>query len=270
MNSALTRARGALSLIALAATAWLSAATADAGNPGDVAAASRRLRERAASLQPPQQVSPGLTRDVGAIAVVEHDGTDYSKLEPDGTPNYAARASVARRFYETHGDRYDFLLVFTNFAFDTDGAVAFHGLVRNDVTGIGIPIVNNGPLFGSPGRLKGYIDMALVDQYRQAPFSDQPGTPGFDDAVNVIVHEVGHQWLASVRYRNGAGVDSEDLLGIDGSHWSYLLDSDASLMYGSDWTAEGAGVFRASRVRLGYSALDLYLMGLLESTRVPP
>jgi subtilase family serine protease len=270
MNSAHTRARGVLSLIALAAGAWMSTATADAGNPGDVVAASRRLRERAAALEPPQHVTPGLTRDVGAIAIVEHDGTDYSKLEPDGTPNYAARATVARRFFETHGDRYDFLLVFTNFAFDTDGAVAFHGLVRNDVTGIGMPVVNNGPLFGSPGRLKGYIDMALVDQFRHAPFSDQPGTPGFDDAVNVIVHEVGHQWLASVRYRNGAGVDSEDLLGIDGSHWSYLLDSDASLMYGSDWTAEGAGVFRASRVRLGYSALDLYLMGLLESTRVPP
>lgn len=259
-----------LSLAAAASAAWLSAATADAGNPGDVAAASRRLRERAAALELPQPVTPGLTRDVGAIAVVEHDGTDYSKTEPDGTPNYAARARVARRFYEAHGDRYDFLLVFTNFAFDTDGAVAFHGLVRNDVTGIGMPVVNNGPLFGSPGRLKGYIDMAFVDQFRHAPYSDQPGTPGFDDAVNVIAHEVGHQWLASVRYRNAAGADSEDLLGIDGGHWSYLLDSDASILYGSDWTAEGAGVFRASRVRLGYSALDLYLMGLLESARVPP
>ena len=269
MNSALNRARGVLCLIAVAAAAWLSTATADAGNPGDVAAASRRLRERASALEPPQQVTPGLTRDVGAIAIVEHDGTDYAKLEPDGTPNYAARARVARRFYETHGDRYDFLLVFTNFPFDTDGAVAFHGLVRNDVTGIGMPVVNNGPLFGSPGRLQGYIDMAHVDQFRHAPFSAQVGSPEFDDAVNVIAHEVGHQWLAKVRRQGASGV-SDDLLGLDGSHWSYLLDSDASFMYGSDWQAAGAGVFRAARVQLGYSSLDLYLMGLLDAARVPP
>lgn len=258
-----------LPLIA-AASAWLGLSTAAAGDTGDVVAASRRLRERTSTLSAAQPVTPGLTRDVGAIAVVEHDGTDYSRLEPDGTPNYAARARVARTFYESHGDQYDFLLVFTNFPFDTAGAVAFHGLVRNDVTGIGMPVVNNGPLFGSPGRLKGYVDMAFVDQYRHAPFSSQPGQPGFDEAVGVIAHEIGHQWLARVRYRNSAGVDAQDLLGLDQSHWSYLLDSDASLMYGSDWTSAGSGVYRAARVRLGYSALDLYLMGLLESARVPP
>ncbi|MET0555906.1 MAG: CARDB domain-containing protein, partial [Vicinamibacteria bacterium] len=269
MKTPLLRVPGVLSLIALSASAWLCTATADASNPGDVAAASRRLRERAAALEPPQQVTPGLTRDVGAIAIVEHDGSDYSKSLAGGTPNYEPRARVARRFYETHGDRYDFLLVFTNFAFDTDGAVAFHGLVRNDVVGTGTPIVNNGPLFGSPGRLQGYIDMAHVDQFRHAPFSAQPGDPGFDDAVNVIAHEVGHQWLAKVRRQGASGV-SGDLLGLDDAHWSYLLDSDASFMYGSDWQAQGAGVFRAARVRLGYSSLDLYLMGLLDAAKVPP
>ena len=237
---------------------------------GDPIAASRRLRERAGSLTALPDAGTGITRDVGAIAIVEHDGSDYSKLEPDGTPNYAARARVTQRFYEAHGDLYDFVVVFTNFEFDTGDAVAFHSLVRNDVSGIGLPPVNNGPLFGSPGRLKGYVDMGFVGQYRLPPFSMQAGAPGFADAVNVLAHEVGHQWLARIRYRTPAGSDSTDLLGLEQSHWSYLLDSDASLLYGSDWTPVGAGVFQAERVRQGYSSLDLYLMGLLDPTRVAP
>jgi hypothetical protein len=111
-----------------------------ASDAGDPLAASRRLRERAGSVAPLPLSGSGITRDVGAIAVVEHDGSNYDRLEGDGTPNYAARARVAQRFYADHGDRYDFLLVFTNFPFQTNGAIAFHGLVRNDVAGIGLPI----------------------------------------------------------------------------------------------------------------------------------
>jgi subtilase family serine protease/Tol biopolymer transport system component/flagellar hook assembly protein FlgD len=237
---------------------------------GDPIAAARRLRERAGSLAPLPDAATGITRDVGPIAVIEHDGTDYSRLEPDGTPNYAARARVTQRFYQEHGDLYDFVVVFTNFEFDTAGAVGFHNLVRNDVSGIGLPPVNNGPLFGSPGRLKGYVDMGFVGQYRLPPFSTQPGAPGFGAAVDVLSHEIGHQWLTGIRYRTPAGADSTDLQGLDQTHWSYLLDSDASLFYGSDWAAQGTGVFRAARVRQLYSSLDLYLMGLLDPLRVAP
>lgn len=54
---------------------------------------------------------------------------------------------------------------------------AIRRLVRNDVAGIGLPPINDGPLFGSPGRLKGYVDMGFVGQYRVPPFSTQPGDP---------------------------------------------------------------------------------------------
>ena len=228
-------------------------------------------RQRARALAPLAETASGITRDLGALAVIEHDGSSYDMFEADGvTPNEAARARVARRFYETHGDNYDFLVVFTNFEFSTPGLLAFFNPVRNDVPGIGLPPADRGALYGSPGRLKGYIDMAAVERYRALPQSLEPGTHGFLRTLGVLSHEVGHQWLAQPRYRNSSGQLSTDLLGRAGSHWSYLLDSDASVMHGSDWTSNGNGTFTAARTWDGYSPLDLYLMGLLDPARVDP
>ncbi|HEY2946701.1 MAG TPA: CARDB domain-containing protein, partial [Vicinamibacteria bacterium] len=204
------------------------------------------------------------------MAIIEHDGSNYDATESDGiTPNYAARAAVARRFYESHGDFYDFLVVFTNFQFNTAEASAFHSLIRNDVRGIGLPIVDNGLPFGSPGRLKGYIDMADISRYSQSPLSLDPADPGFGRTLNVLAHEAAHQWMTEARFRDATGRISDDLLKGDG-HWSYLLDSDASVMYGADWVSRDDGSYAAARVQDTYFNLDLYLMGLLDASRVTP
>jgi subtilase family serine protease/Tol biopolymer transport system component/fibronectin type 3 domain-containing protein len=266
--SRIVRLLGRLGLAAALARAGVSSAIA--GDSADPIAAARRLAEQAATIDPLPDSGSGITRDVGAIAIIEHDGSDYSWKDADGTPNYAARARVTRRFYQTHGDNYDFLVVFTNFEFATGDALAFHNLVRNDVRGIGSPITDSGELFGSPDRLRGYVDMAALARYARPPYTLTPGTPGFGATINVLAHELAHQWLAQVRYRDGAGQASGALLGREGSHWSYLLDSDASVMYGADWIPTDDGNFVASRVMDSYSALDLYLMGLLDPARVGP
>ena len=111
--------------------------------------------------------------------------------------------------------------------------------------------------------------MAAVSRYRQRPLSLSPGDPGFLRTLDVLAHEVGHQWLAEARYKVGDTV-FDDLLGADEAHWSYLLDSDASFLYGADWRDNGDGTFTAARVEERYSALDLYLMGLLPKEKVPP
>jgi subtilase family serine protease/fibronectin type 3 domain-containing protein len=252
----------------LAALLLATAALAtDRLNPVDGA---RRLRQLAGRLAPLPDTASGITRDVGSIAIIEHDGSDYDAFEDDGvTPNYAARAAVAQRFYQTHGDFYDFLVVFTNFEFETKEATAFHNLIRNDVRGIGLPIVDNGPAFGSPGRLKGYVDMAAVSRYTRAPLSLDAADPGFTRTLNILAHETAHQWLTEARFRDSAGQLSSDLLKGDG-HWSYLLDSDASVMYGADWVARGDGRYAAARVQDTYFSLDLYLMGLLDPAKVTP
>lgn len=243
------------------------ASSADAHD--EVVAAARRLREEAGLAALPDSGS-GITRDVGAIAVIEHDGSPYDVRQPDGTLNYPARARVAKRFYETHGDSYDFLIVFTNFEFATGEALAFHSAVRSQAEGIGKPVLDNGDLFGSPGRLHGYVDMATLSRYRLPPQSLSPGDPGFRATLNILAHEVAHEWLAEVRYRNAQGEISSDLLGKDLAHWSALLDSDASVMYGSDWKRNADGTYTAERVMDTYSSLDLYLMGLLPASAVSP
>ncbi len=214
--------RTALSLLCVALLAGLAAPALRA--EGDALAASRRLREVAHSLKPLSDSTPGLARDEGAIAILEHDGSNYD-MDLAGTPNYAPRAQVAQRFYQTHGDLYDFLVVFTNFEFDTtlegDSAIAFYNLVRNDVQGIHKPIVDNGYFFHSPSRLRGYVDMAAIARYTSAPLSARGGIPlstnpvdaGFRDTLGVLAHEIGHQWLARVRFREAAGSLSEGLLG---------------------------------------------------------
>lgn len=54
----------------------------------------------------------------------------------------------------------------------------------------------------------------------------------------LLNHEVAHQWLVFPEFLDG-GSPSDALLGRDGAHWSYLLDSEASYMYGSEWTDNG-------------------------------
>ena len=254
--------------VALWLLGGLCAPPAQAGDRPDPFAGAGQLRFSRTAAR--TESASGLTRDVGQIAIVEHDGSNYDMNDASGAPNYAARAAVARRFYEAHGDNYDFLVVFTNFEFSSPGVTAFMNPVRNDVRGIGIPLFDLGTSFGSPGRLKGYIDMAAISRYRQPPLSHDPGQPGYLMTLGVLAHETGHQWLAGVRYRNAAGADVSDLIGRDGHHWSYLLDSDASFLFGSDWVPSGTGMFKAERIQETYSSLDLYLMGLLDPARVSP
>ncbi len=244
--------------------------------PADSAAAARRLRaHRGVSLA---DTGSGITRDVGSIAIIEHDGTTYD----DGVDGFPVRAAVAKRFYQTHGDNYDFLVVFTNFEFQTaaegNGAIAVHNPVRNAVHGIGNQVYDNGSYFGSPGRLLAYIDMAAVSRYTtnpltfhsHVPLSLTPGDLGFRDAMNVLAHEIGHEWLAYPHFKAPDGTTSSDLIGFQGAHWSRLFDSDGSIMEGADWTPNGDGTYTAGLVRDHYSALDLYLMGLLDPARVGP
>ncbi|MEM7351250.1 MAG: CARDB domain-containing protein, partial [Acidobacteriota bacterium] len=176
-----------------------------------------------------------------------------------GALNVEARSAVAQELYRHQPDDADFLFVFTGFEFDTGGARAFHLMVRNDVEGIGVEPFDQSGVFGSAGKLRGTIDMAALSRY-----ATQPLDPAFEDTLVVMTHELLHQWCCYTTASNGA------LLGLDGSHWSYLLDSDASVMYGSDWRANGDGTFTARATERFYSPLDLYLAGFYDEQEVAP
>jgi hypothetical protein len=131
-----------------------------------------------------------LDRDEGNVAIIEYNGANYDDLLPGGDFNFTPREWVASKFYQTHGDFYDFLCIFTDFDYQMlEGESAFYMSVKNDVTGIGQNIFNNTPLFGSGGRLQGYIDMWSLQ--RQIT---NPEDPIFPTTLGYLDHEVNHRW----------------------------------------------------------------------------
>jgi subtilase family serine protease/flagellar hook assembly protein FlgD/fibronectin type 3 domain-containing protein len=212
---------------------------------------------------------PRFERDEGNLAVIEHDGSSYDRTLPDGSLNTEPRERIVKEFLRTHGDFYDFIVIFTNFDFPRGDSTAFFLSVFNETEGIGLPTFDNRSRFGST-RIQGVIDMGPISQYREGALSVDPADPRFRATQGTLAHEVGHRWLSHVRYRDELGELRDDLLGRDESHWSFLLGSDASFLYGSRWRANGDGSYTAVEVESRFSELDLYLMGFLAPEEVSP
>lgn len=190
-------------------------------------------------------------------------GSSYDRVA-GGQLNIAPRQWVAQSFYQYNPDTYDFIVVFTGFDFDTAGSRAFYSAIKNDVQGIGLPQFDSSAMFGSV-RLQGYVDASNLTSYLQ-----EDGSLDQQDLTTTLNHEIAHRWLAHAQFIDPSGNISTALLGRDGSHWSYLLDSDASYLYGSKWTSGPNGTYTAIEVQQRYNALDLYLMGLVPKEDVSP
>ena len=201
-------------------------------------------------------------------ATLEASPADLSEARPSGSAGALAErfsetekldlVSVARRFYEDHADTFEQLVVYTTRPLNpVSGTLAFELNVRNDARGIGLPLFDDSAQWGSAGILASLVYMDRVDQYLEV------------DGFEILGHEVGHRWLARASFREPAGSRSEALLGRGGVHWSFFLDSDASVMEGNDIEDRGGGRFETVDVARGYSALDQYVMGLRSASEVP-
>ncbi len=80
--------------------------------------------------------------------------------------------ALAQKFYETHDDKYDFLVVFTDFTIDLQGAFAFLAPVKNETLGLGGAFINsfggiydNSAFFGSDGELEAFVMMNRIGLY---------------------------------------------------------------------------------------------------------
>jgi hypothetical protein len=173
--------------------------------------------------------------------------------------------AVIRKFYATHPDDYDQLILWTDAPFVRD-AFAFETTIKNEIQGIGLQVFDAASEFGSAGRLRSYALMDWLDKYPNDP---QQRFLGENSTVAVLGHEVGHRWLAFFDVRDHTGARSEALLGRDLSHWSFFFDSDASVMEGNDIADLGGGSFRTSAAANRYSLLDQYAMGLVPPSEVP-
>ena len=173
---------------------------------------------------------------------------------------------LAQKFYATHGDDFDQLVLFTNTKTTEQGTFAFEFTVANEVSGIGVDIYDSSRDFGSRGRLRSVVDMDILQRFPDDP---QQRFLGENNTLSLMGQECGHRWLAFLEFRDGA-VNSKALLGRDEAHWSFFFDSDASHMEGNDIEDLGNGVFRTVGAVSRYSALDQYAMGLRAASDVPP
>jgi hypothetical protein len=173
---------------------------------------------------------------------------------------------IARKFYTSHPDSYDQLIMWTD-APQIQDAFAYETTVANEVQGIGIDTFNASRDFGSAGRLRSFAVMDFIGKY---PDNPQQRFLGENSTLSVLGQEVGHRWLAFFDFRDRNGNRSDVLLGRGAAHWSFFFDSDASVMEGNDIEDLGGGSFRTVAAVQRYSLLDQYAMGLIGPNEVPP
>lgn len=203
--------------------------------------------------------------DIGNSAVIEVAG-NFDTTNPDSSTNSTPRQKIAHEYYKTHNDNLDFLVFFSTFDYampdvDTQGV---YMSVKNDTHGINQPTSDNSSLYGSNGKLQGTIDMGNVSALAANPYSEE-----LNQTLTVLSHEFEHRFGAYVRYKLPDSSLSTALLGKDNSHWSYLLDSQGSVMYGNGWSDNSDGTFTSTTKMNSYSPLDLYLMGMIPKEQVP-
>src|SRR4029450_3812830 len=196
--------------------------------------------------------SPGHTGDVALVDLSVGSGSSSAAI----AERFAQAVSidtfgVAQKFYQTHPDNYDQILLWTDQPLIRD-AFAYEITVANEVRGIGQDIFDLSRSLGSAGRLRSLVVMDSVGKY-----PDDPTTKflGENNTLSVIGQEVGHRWLAYVHFRDRTGANSNALLGRDDAHWSFFFDSDASVMEGNDIEDQGGGQFRTGDAVKGYSRL---------------
>ena len=183
--------------------------------------------------------------DVGNVAFVGGPWT-YGSL------GFDAVYGSLNAFLGEHGNDYDFVSIFVtehlNFG-------ALYSGLQNDTSGIGLGFQDQTSDLGF-SELEGFLFMNSIFDY----------TGSLHDAL-FFGQEVGHRWGSFVR-RAGGG---RDMLGRDDSHWSFFMDTDNSTMEGNNWESLASNRWRTSfDEEVGYSELDMYLMGFMDPDDVDP
>lgn len=173
---------------------------------------------------------------------------------------------LIQEFHEVYPPIYDFMVVYSDFPQDLgNGAYAFFSHIKNDTKGIGLPPINFTKYFNTK-QLQGFLAMGWLGKYPDDPAREYFGT---NSLLEIMGQENGHRWLAFT-HATINGVDSTDLLGRDEQHWSFYMDTDASVMEGNDIRDNGDGTFTTVQSTETYSKLDRYLMGFVPPGSVPP
>lgn len=202
---------------------------------------------------------------------------DATVAEPFTSTPVLDAARLAQRFYESHDDGFDYLVVFNTAGLaPASNALATQVTVRSFTHGLGDTLVENGQLYGSPRRLQAFLNMGPLSQYPadpNAPVGARGRLTG-DTTLSLLAHEAGHLFLALASIRAPGEPSARPMLGAGLVHWSFNFNSEASVLEGNrlaDAGPEAApGRFLTTGAVERYSPLDQYLMGLRPPEEVPP
>jgi len=212
-------------------------------------------------------ISPGHTGDIALVDLSAGNGSGAGVIaERFAQASSIDTFAVSKKFYSTHPDNFDQLVMWTDQPFTRD-AFAYEQNIANEVRGIGDDIYDFSRAVGSAGRLRSLVYMDWLGKYPEDPAQKFFGE---NNSLSILGQEVGHRWLAYVQFRDRTGARSGALLGRDDQHWSFFFDSDASVMEGNDIEDLGGGQFRTVDAVKRFSRLDQYVMGAIPSSQVPP
>ena len=202
------------------------------------------------------------TSEIGLRTVRPIDATGQ---ETDYVVNYTATRNEiqgldaqkwAKRFYATHGDKYDFL----NFVLIYDLIrQPSHTRVKQPVQGIDASVFDNSASYGSSGRLLG--------------FTTFPMPTFFDGAGQRTIHEMGHQWMNFLTGTPfGSGIPHWPKGDIAINVMGVAMPNGAFGRYNFTFTPNGSGgyVVGPGKEEDGstFNSMELYLMGLVPPAEV--
>ncbi len=219
---------------------------------------------------------PGGVQQVGEIVVLEGDD---DLVTSDGMGGYSIVVSstyvqpmdITKRFFSGYADEYDEIIVFTTFDDSgTPGAAAYEMSAQQEVQGLGRDIFDYSDQWGADShKFHAFLNMMNVQNYIGQG-------QGLADPTNslypVLGQEFAHRWLSFLHYKDSTGAISSAMLGRDAAHWASTLQAYASVMDGNQFTEQpGAdGFYSIVGYFTHYSPLDLYGMGLVDASQVPP
>jgi hypothetical protein len=204
-------------------------------------------------------LAPGGSGRLRFVDLSAPAGAEGALLERFSEQESVDLVAVTGRFSSAHPGAYDQLVVYTARPLNPlGGTLAFEITLRNTTAGIGTPELDAGGAWQAGPGLQSVVFMDSVRVYRDV------------DGFEVLGHEVGHRWLASLRFQPGAGETGRELTSGDGVHWSFFADTDASVLGGNDTGALGGDRYETIDVARRFGPLDQYAMGLRAASDTEP
>jgi hypothetical protein len=219
-------------------------------------------------------IAPGSAQAGTSVVSFHNDPSgEYSAavLERFGNTQEIDIVTVAQRFYETHEDAYDYLVIYNNMRIGASAAaLAYEATIRSGAGGYGVQPADYGAQYGSAARLRSVMNMGRLDYYPlDVNALVDVRIAAQDTPLTVLGHESGHLFLAYASVPDPSGATAKPMIGYGGAHWSFVFNSEASLDEGEQITDRGGGRFVTAAVTQGYAPLDRYLMGFAPASDVP-